>query len=417
MRHSLSRWLVGFSVLMVLGMTIAACGSDPTATPRRPSAPVATPTTAPGVPTPTPQPATATPTPDPMVAFQPEWEALLAAAQDEGEVVTFIAGSLGRSDLKDLLPRFEEKYGIEVIFSTGSSRQNADKVLAERAANTYTLDVWMGGSGTAVTRLIPANALRPIEPLLIHPEILDKSNWLDDRWVWLDEGTQQFLFAFAANGSKADISYNTDLVDPDTDIPSIASLLDERWKGQIVMRDPRLAGVGAGILYYYVHPDLGPDFVHSLLTEQDVTIADDARQAADWLGLGKAAICLLACTSEVRAAEEQGLPVQDAFPNWTPEGGRLSSGSGTLFLVDSPKNPNAQKFFANWWLSREGQMMMQEASGNDSLRIDIAKDTVIEGSLREFGRTYVWVETRPDYATELVEVADFAKAALASVGK
>ena len=77
--------------------------------------------------------------------------------------------------------------------------------------------------------------------------------------------------------------------------------------------------------------------------------------------------------------------MQDAFPNWTPEGGRLSSGSGTLFLVDSPKNPNAQKFFANWWLSREGQMMMQEASGNDSLRIDIAKDTVIEGSLRELG--------------------------------
>ena len=107
----------------------------------------------------------ATPTADPMAAFQTEWDALLAAAQEEGEVVTFIAGSLGRSDLKDLLPRFEEKYGIEVIFSTGSSRQNADKVLAERAANTYTLDVWMGGSGTAVTRLIPANALRPIEPL------------------------------------------------------------------------------------------------------------------------------------------------------------------------------------------------------------------------------------------------------------
>ena len=205
-------------------------------------APVATPTTAPGVPTPTPQPATATPTVDPMVAFQTEWDALLAAAQEEGEVVTFIAGSLGRSDLKDLLPRFEEKYGIEVIFSTGSSRQNADKVLAERAANTYTLDVWMGGSGTAVTRLIPANALRPIEPLLIHPEILDKSNWLDDRWVWLDEGTQQFLFAFAANGSKADISYNTDLVDPDTDIRALQASWTSAGRGRSSCATPGSQG-------------------------------------------------------------------------------------------------------------------------------------------------------------------------------
>ena len=49
----------------------------------------------------------------------------------------------------------------------------------------------MGGSGTANTRLLPANALRPIEPLLIHPEVLDRSVWLDGRFHWLDADTQQ----------------------------------------------------------------------------------------------------------------------------------------------------------------------------------------------------------------------------------
>ena len=96
--------LMGLVGLMAL--LVAACGGeDPTATPvpPQPTAPL-----------------------DAAALFQVEWDTLLAAAQEEGEVVTFIAGSLGRSNLKDLLPRFEEKYGIAVIFSTGSSRQNAD---------------------------------------------------------------------------------------------------------------------------------------------------------------------------------------------------------------------------------------------------------------------------------------------------
>ena len=388
--HRFVRIGVLLGLLGTLALVLAACGGeDPTATP---------------VP------------PDPASVFQTEWDALLKAAQAEGEVVTFIAGSLGRSDLKDLLPRFEEKYGINVIFSTGSSRQNADKTLAERAGGKFELDVWMGGSGTANTRLLPANALRPIEPLLFHPEVLDLSAWLDGRFHWLDADTQQFLFAFAANASKSDITYNTDLVDPN-DIQTVQDLLDPKYKGQIIMRDPRLAGVGAVVLDYWAHPDVGEEFLRKLLTEMDVTIADDARQAAEQLALGIYSICLFACRSEVLKAEKDGLPVEADFPHYTREGGRLSSGSGTMFLMDTPKNPNAQKFFANWWLSKEGQEMMQEASGNDSIRLDITKDTVAEGSRREEGVSYTWSESRLTYTQDLIDSQAFAKEALASVGK
>ncbi|MCH8973966.1 MAG: hypothetical protein IH869_02710, partial [Chloroflexi bacterium] len=128
-------------------------------------------------------------------------------------------------------------------------------------------------------------------------------------------------------------------------------------------------------------------------------------------------ICLFACRSEVLKAENDGLPVEADFPHYTREGGRLSSGSGTMFLMERPKNPNAQKFFANWWLSREGQEMMQEASGNDSIRLDITKDTVADGSRREDGVTYSWSEARPTYAQDLLDAAAFATEALASVGK
>lgn len=395
--HRFVRTGVLLGLVGMLALLVAACGGeDATATPVPPQA-------------------TAT-TLDAAAIFQAEWDTLLAAAQAEGEVVTFIAGSLGRSNLKDLLPRFEEKYGIAVIFSTGSSRQNADKTLAERAGGKFELDVWMGGSGTANTRLLPANALRPIEPLLIHPEVLDRSAWLDGRFHWLDADTQQFLFAFAANASKSDITFNTDLVDPN-DIQTLHDLLDPKYKGQIIMRDPRLAGVGSVVLDYWTHPAVGREFLQRLLTEMDVTIANDARQAAEQLALGKYAICLFACRSEVLKAEKDGLPVEADFPHYTREGGRLSSGSGTMFLMERPKNPNAQKFFANWWLSKEGQEMMQEASGNDSIRLDITKDTVADGSRREDGVTYSWSETRPTYAQDLLDAAAFAAEALASVGK
>ena len=85
--------------------------------------------------------------------------------------------------------------------------------------------------------------------------------------------------------------------------------------------------------------------------------------------------------------------------------------------MDSPKNPNAQKFFANWWLSKEGQEMMQEASGNDSIRLDITKDTVAEGSRREDGVVYSWSESRLTYTQDLIDAAAFASEALASIGK
>ena len=66
-----SSWMV--SLLLMVGLLAAACGSDPTATPTQPG-PTATPTAtlAPGVPTPTPVPATPTPVATPTPSFDSE---------------------------------------------------------------------------------------------------------------------------------------------------------------------------------------------------------------------------------------------------------------------------------------------------------------------------------------------------------
>ena len=365
-----------------------------------------------------------------LAAFSPEarnfcWDPLRAGAQEEGEVVIFVGGSLGRSNLKDLLPKFEDEYGIKVNFFSGSSRQMADKILAERAARKYLLDVFMGVSGMVGTRLVSANALRPVEPLLFHPEVVDRSAWLDGRFHWLDADTQRYVFAFAANASKADITYNTDLVSQEEidAVTSIWDLLDPKWKGLIIIRDPRLPEVAAAVLDYFLHPDVGEEFLRRLLTEMDITMTEkifgnDARQAAEQLALGKFAICLFACRTAVLEREKQGASVEADFPHYLRVGGRLSAGSGTLSLMDTPPHPSAQRFFANWWLSKEGQEMMQRASGNDSTRIDIPKDTVAPDSRREVEKEvfYTWSETRPTYTQDLIDVQAFVTEVLAAIG-
>jgi ABC-type glycerol-3-phosphate transport system substrate-binding protein len=118
--------LVAFvGIVIVSTLLLAACGSDPTATP------VPTPTaTAPPADEPTP-------TPDPFLA---EWAELVAAAQEEGEVVTFICCGVGRS-VSERIPEFEAEFGIKWTNSTGSSFQQSPKILAEREAGKYTLDV------------------------------------------------------------------------------------------------------------------------------------------------------------------------------------------------------------------------------------------------------------------------------------
>ncbi len=116
----------------------------------------------------------ATATPAKAAEFDKEWKALLKAAQQEGKLVTFICCGAGRGVGK-LIPEFEKKFGIKWINSSGSSSQQAGRVLAERRAGRFSLDVWMGGARTSQTRLQPAGALTPVKPLLIHPEVLDQS--------------------------------------------------------------------------------------------------------------------------------------------------------------------------------------------------------------------------------------------------
>ena len=145
---------------LIIAVVATACGQDdPTATP----VPTATSTPVPG--------ATATPTPEPPTAeelFQVEWEQLQADARAEGELVIILSAPASRSS-RDIFDSFGTQFGITVLQAGGSGTSNVNRVLAERANGVFDVDVSVVGA-SSTDRLRLADALVPIEPLIIHPE-------------------------------------------------------------------------------------------------------------------------------------------------------------------------------------------------------------------------------------------------------
>ena len=87
----------------------------------------------------------------------------------------------------------------------------------------------------------------------------------------------------------------------------------------------------------------------------------------------------------------KGLPV-DTFGRMK-EGAGLSAGQAILTYVNQAPHPSAAKVFINWFLSRDGQMAVQEPQGNEpaynSLRDDIPKDHLPPRAQRQKGVNYI----------------------------
>ena len=101
------------------------------------------------------------------VGAQDEWEKVLAMAKKEGRVD--IMGPLG-TDTRDALTRpFMKKYGITVDYFGGRGGQQSTRAGLERRAGKYLWDVFIGGTTTGLTAMIPMKAFDPLEPALILP--------------------------------------------------------------------------------------------------------------------------------------------------------------------------------------------------------------------------------------------------------
>ena len=397
-------------VAAAMALVLAACGADPTATPT--SAPTATPL---------PQ----APTPDAAALFQAEWDALIAAAHEEGELSITFGGAAGRN-FRPIGLHFGEKFGIEMQIATGSGSAHVNRVLAERTSGRYLVDVMYGGATSVSTRLIPADALDPIADLFIHPEVIDQSLWFEGRH-WYADANQKFIFTFAASAGPTNLGmrYNTDLVSQeDIDgLNSVFDYLDPKWKGKIVAHVPTGGGGGGTYHRVYVHPDIGTDWVDAFVSpDLDVAFNNDARFIVDGIANGKFhfGIALGGAGRDVDSLASLGAPVAALVKDFK-EGGQMSaSASVNLMIAPTTRpHPNAAKLWINWWLSQEGQALMHTMATelpDPTLRLDVPDwGKTAEKDRRVEGKSYFFFGSDPVYTLQRQEALDYATEAYNAV--
>ncbi|HZT07965.1 MAG TPA: extracellular solute-binding protein [Chloroflexota bacterium] len=329
----------------------------------------------------------------------PQWTDLIAAARREGKVVIAAGGEPSRS-YPPLLDVFSQRYGVTAEMTTGNATETVNRLLAERSSGVYTVDVGLIAHNTSQRRLVPAGALTPVEPLLIHPEVTDKSLWYRGRYWFADE-EQQYVFLYSGKPEDSwRFWYNSERLSPAevATIKSLQDFFDPKWRGKhasLAISDP--SGL-ASLIRLYLAPEAGPDWVHRFIYDSDVTFTGDRRVLETWLTQGRYPLVFPAGgTDELVDLQNAGLPIKEGqIPKQTP-GLQTPSSASSIEAFDHAPHPNAAQLFVNWFLSKDGQSQVQKIDGAlfGSMRDDIGYGNIDPSARRKPGVVYEYEEAEP----------------------
>ena len=344
--------------------------------------------------------------------WQAEWERTVQAAKKEGSLSLYLFQ--GEGELGNVVQLFQKKYPeINVVTTLGRGNTLAPRIMAERRAGKYLVDVYISGVTTAYEVFYRAKILDSVRAALILPEVTDESKWWLGQHQYVDPENRYILLYLGNVGEY--VSYNTKAVEAG-EIRSYWDFLQTKWKGKILSRDPKISGSQRiGLRMYYHTPELGAEFIRRLYGEMDVTLTQELRQTTDWLASGKFAICFFC--SEILKAKGQGLPVAEFHTAKWKESRAISAGNmGSIVLPSQPPHPNAARMFVNWLLSREGQTALQRIANTpnnseESLGTHIPKEKV-RSQVRSVDGVKYNIVDKPEYM-DMAPIQDIVDKALA----
>jgi iron(III) transport system substrate-binding protein len=340
--------------------------------------------------------------------FEQEWAKLTALAKQEGTLGVASGGAPSRQ-YRPIMEIFQKKFGVKVEVSTGSATATVNRVLAERKAGKFTVDVALISSREHNLRLVPSQSLVPFPPLLIHPEVLDLSAWYGKRHWYADKFSQYAFIYHASKEDQYETWYNTDKI-KEAEIQTIkkqTDFFDARWRGKIAgqgMGDP--SGIRQMIDSYF-EPDRGAEWVRTYLLNAGVTFSDDRRILETWLVGGRFPLqAVVTGSEELTTLAQKGLPIKQIF---LPKqiGLIRAGGSGCCISVfANAPHPNAARLFANWFLTKEAQTLTHTLIQNidrSSLRNDIPFGQVVPDQRRAPGVEYVFPDADPAFSARQEE--------------
>ena len=284
---------------------------------------------------------------------QGHWDALVAAAQAEGRLTAALQGDRGERN-RPLLEIFSKEFGITYTNPPGRSMEVADRILAEQAAGRYTFDVFNSGLGR-MNIIADLGRFVPIEEVLFPTHEALNTAMYPDNHLWWQDPTQKYILLFGVTATNTTAyAINTSLVQPG-ELKTEQDLLNPKWRGRVVISDPRrVAEQGSSQLYYGQNPE-GREIWRRLLTEVRPTVTEDARLHLDSVARGTYAIGghgIATVRQEVAKMKELGLPIDvvelERPPEWSAD-----AASGLGVFINAP-HPNVVKLFVNWWYSEAG---------------------------------------------------------------
>ena len=295
-----------------------------------------------------------------------DMQKIIEGAKKEGELIIHIGPGKQFRDAR--LTGFNEKYPfIKVHAINTANRESMPKLLRERKAGIYALDVHHGGPPNLLRVYIPNGFLAPLRDAIVDPAIMDDKIWRDGFADGFQDKDAKFVYAYDRTPGTA-MHINWDKVSK-KDFTKIEDLLKPELEGKFVWHDPRSPGPGfaVAVLFYM---NFGEDFLTKLLQKQAV-YTNNRRQVAEWVVRGRYPIGLGAANDFVQIFEKQGLAKNVAQPphSWFKLAS-ASSGNANIVYMDKAPHPNAAKLYINWFLQREQQQQWANITERVSRRLD-----------------------------------------------
>jgi iron(III) transport system substrate-binding protein len=266
---------------------------------------------------------------------------LVAGAKKEGQLTIYTALTVNQA-VRPLIAGFTKKYPfIKTEYWRGSSRKIAQKVNAERRADSLVADV-MEGSGLSQI-MIKSKAVTPFTSP--YTAALPKK-YTDPDNLWVPSRFSYFGMA-----------YNTKIVPPGTQPKTYEDLLNPKWKGKIAWRIGSESG--APLFITNIRQHLGEAkakaYFEKLTGQGIVNFRGSARTLVNRVVQGEYPLAIQIFAHHPVISAQKGAPV--AVQMLQP----IPSINGTIMVPKGVKHPHTAMLFVDYYLSDEGQNVLKKA--------------------------------------------------------